>query len=101
MLACIFSVMILGPPRSKQTDTPLPYTTRFRSDTSTKGSLWAVLPIKDMAAAKQRLSGALAPHERRGLFAAMAEDVLAALAAVDRFDGILLDRKSTRLNSSH
>ena len=60
------------------------------NDTTTNGSIWAVLPIKDMSAAKQRLSPALAPHERRGLFAAMAEDVLSAIAAVDRFDGILV-----------
>lgn len=60
------------------------------TDTSMRGPIWAVLPIKDMSAAKQRLSPALAPHERRGLFAAMAEDVLSALAAVDRFDGILV-----------
>lgn len=60
------------------------------NDTPETGSIWAVLPIKDMSAAKQRLSPVLAPHERRGLFAAMAEDVLSAIAAVDRFDGILV-----------
>lgn len=60
------------------------------NDTHMNGRVWAVLPIKDMSEAKQRLSGALAPHERRGLFGAMAEDVLAALAAVDRFAGILV-----------
>lgn len=58
--------------------------------TAVSGPVWAVLPIKDMSTAKQRLSPALAPHERRGLFAAMAEDVLSALAAVDRFAGILV-----------
>jgi 2-phospho-L-lactate guanylyltransferase len=41
--------------------------------------IWAVLPLKDFMNAKQRLSGILAPHERRALFQAMVEDVLAAL----------------------
>lgn len=39
----------------------------------------ALLPLKDFVSAKQRLSGVLAPHERRALFHAMVEDVLSAL----------------------
>ncbi|MCP5151465.1 MAG: 2-phospho-L-lactate guanylyltransferase [Ectothiorhodospiraceae bacterium] len=50
----------------------------------------AVLPIKDMVDAKQRLSAALSPEERRGLFAAMAEDVLAALAGAPVLAGVLV-----------
>ena len=39
------------------------------------------VPVKDLAAAKQRLVPALAPDERRALARAMLRDVLAALAA--------------------
>ena len=52
--------------------------------------MWAVLPIKDMEGAKQRLGSALGPAERRGLFRAMVEDVLAALAGADGLAGILV-----------
>ncbi|TCR65643.1 2-phospho-L-lactate guanylyltransferase [Bosea sp. BK604] len=52
--------------------------------------IWAVLPIKDLTQAKQRLSSALSPTLRRGLAAAMAEDVLAALAATPELAGILV-----------
>ncbi len=51
---------------------------------------WALLPLKDLVQAKSRLSGLLAPFERRALAQAMAEDVLAALAACPRLEGILL-----------
>ena len=40
-------------------------------------SLWAVVPVKDLQHAKQRLAGVLDAAERRALFAAMLEDVLA------------------------
>ncbi|MBN7798029.1 2-phospho-L-lactate guanylyltransferase [Parahaliea mediterranea] len=40
----------------------------------------ALLPLKDLVAAKTRLAGILAPSERRALMQAMAEDVLAVLA---------------------
>jgi 2-phospho-L-lactate/phosphoenolpyruvate guanylyltransferase len=53
-------------------------------------SLWAVVPVKDLQHAKQRLAGALDAAERRALFAAMLEDVLGALAASDGLAGILV-----------
>jgi 2-phospho-L-lactate/phosphoenolpyruvate guanylyltransferase len=53
-------------------------------------TLWAVVPVKDMAHAKQRLAGVLGAAERQGLFAAMLEDVLAALAASEGLAGILV-----------
>lgn len=40
----------------------------------------AVLPVKDLVLAKSRLSGVLAPHERRSLNQAMLEDALAYCA---------------------
>jgi 2-phospho-L-lactate guanylyltransferase len=55
-----------------------------------KRTLWAVLPVKDLAHAKQRLAGVLDAAERQGLFAAMLEDVLAALAASEGLAGILV-----------
>jgi len=52
--------------------------------------LWAVMPIKDMENAKQRLVPALAPDERRTLFAAMVEDVLVALVQSRLLSGIVV-----------
>lgn len=52
--------------------------------------LWAVVPVKDLQHAKQRLAGVLDAAERLGLFAAMLEDVLAALAASRCLAGILM-----------
>jgi len=43
--------------------------------------VWAALPVKGFAGAKQRLAAALSPAQRQALAAAMLEDVLAALAA--------------------
>jgi 2-phospho-L-lactate/phosphoenolpyruvate guanylyltransferase len=53
-------------------------------------SLWAVVPVKDLQHAKQRLAGVLDAGERRALFAAMLEDVLDALAASAGLAGILV-----------
>jgi 2-phospho-L-lactate/phosphoenolpyruvate guanylyltransferase len=50
----------------------------------------ALLPLKDLVAAKSRLAGVLAPSERRALMQAMAEDVLAVLAAHPGVEGITL-----------
>ena len=54
------------------------------------GEIWAVVPVKDTAAAKQRLAPALPPHLRQALALAMLEDVLAALAAAPGFSRRLL-----------
>ena len=45
----------------------------------TKSTTCAVVPIKQLANAKQRLAGVLSEVERRSLFQAMVEDVLYAL----------------------
>jgi 2-phospho-L-lactate guanylyltransferase len=47
---------------------------------SAAGEIWAVVPVKDTAIAKQRLAPALPPHLRQALALAMLEDVLSALA---------------------
>ena len=39
---------------------------------------WAILPVKEMAGAKQRLAPLLSPEERIGLMQVMLRDVLAA-----------------------
>ena len=62
--------------------------------------IWCVIPIKDLVNAKTRLSPALTSEERRNLFQAMAEDVLAAAAAATKLDGILVltnDPDATKL----
>lgn len=50
--------------------------------------MWAVLPLKSLSGAKQRLASVLRPDERRGLVWAMVEDVLMALAQVPALEGI-------------
>ena len=42
--------------------------------------IWAAVPVKEFAGAKQRLAPLLTPRQRQALAAAMLEDVLAALA---------------------
>ncbi|HKS89742.1 MAG TPA: 2-phospho-L-lactate guanylyltransferase [Stellaceae bacterium] len=57
---------------------------------SQTADIWAVVPVKDTAAAKQRLAAALSPELRQGLALAMLEDVLAALAEATGLAGRLL-----------
>src|SRR5205085_9303442 len=72
--------MILRPPQS----TLFPYTTLFRSG----------VPVREAA---DRLD-----REREGSAALVLEDSVRALGEAGRGQGLLrLDRKSTRLNSSH
>ena len=51
---------------------------------------WAILPVKEMAGAKQRLAPLLSPEERVGLMQVMLGDVLAALSAAQGLAGIAL-----------
>lgn len=52
--------------------------------------IWAVVPVKDTTAAKQRLAAAVPPHLRQGLALGMLEDVLQALAAARGLAGIVV-----------
>ena len=52
--------------------------------------IWAVVPVKDTSAAKQRLAAAVPPALRQALMLAMLEDVLAALAEASDLAGRLL-----------
>ncbi|NBS43017.1 MAG: 2-phospho-L-lactate guanylyltransferase [Acetobacteraceae bacterium] len=51
---------------------------------------WAILPVKEMLGAKQRLAPLLSPEERIGLMQVMLRDVLAALSAARGLAGIAL-----------
>jgi 2-phospho-L-lactate guanylyltransferase len=66
--------------------------------------VWAVVPVKELGAAKQRLAGALDPALRRALALAMLEDVLAALAVVPQLAGIVVataDPQAAALAARH
>jgi len=52
--------------------------------------IWAVVPVKDLDVAKQRLAAALPQAERSALYRAMLEGVLDALAASSRLAGTLV-----------
>ena len=51
---------------------------------------WAIVPVKALGEAKQRLSGVLPPEARRRLMLAMLHDVLATLAQVERIARVLV-----------
>jgi 2-phospho-L-lactate guanylyltransferase len=53
-------------------------------------TLYAVVPVKEIGAAKQRLAGTLDAKLRRALALAMLEDVLDCLAAVPQLSGIIV-----------
>ena len=62
--------------------------------------IWAVVPVKEMTGAKQRLAGVLSEAQRRNLAAIMLEEVLDALTSVSELAGIVivtLDPEATRL----
>jgi 2-phospho-L-lactate/phosphoenolpyruvate guanylyltransferase len=50
--------------------------------------VWAVVPVKELDRAKERLAPMLARERRRALMLAMIEDVLTALAATPRLGGL-------------
>lgn len=53
-------------------------------------SIWAVVPVKEFAGAKQRLAPALSPAQRVEFARVMLEEVLAALAQARGLAGVLL-----------
>ena len=50
--------------------------------------MWAVIPVKNLNEAKHRVESVLNPIQRRNLFAAMLEDVLATVMAVPEFEQV-------------
>ena len=66
--------------------------------------LWTVVPVKEQASAKERLSPMLRPETRQALALAMLEDVLAALTATRGIAGLLVvtvDPEASRLAASY
>ena len=57
--------------------------------------MWAIVPLKSLEAAKQRLATVLTAAERRDLMLAMARDVLGALYGSTRLAGILIVSRTT------
>ena len=51
---------------------------------------WAIVPVKALGEAKQRLAGVLPPEARRQLMLAMLKDVLATLHQVERLGPVLV-----------
>ncbi len=52
--------------------------------------MWVVVPVKDLANAKQRLAHILAPVERAGLASSMLADVLGAVAGAAEVAGLAI-----------
>lgn len=61
--------------------------------------IWAVLPLKGLDGAKQRLGAVLSARQRRDLSRAMIEDVLEALAAVETLGGTAVITRDPALAS--
>ncbi len=67
---------------------------------SAPGDIWAVVPVKELDGAKQRLAGLLSPAQRRALIEVMVGEVLDAVAGARRLAGIMvvtLDPSTTTL----
>ena len=65
-----------------------------------RSPLWAVVPVKNLQDAKQRLASVLSAGERLELFRAMLEDVLSALSECRGLAGVVLvtrDREAAAL----
>ncbi len=52
--------------------------------------MWALVPLKSLGSAKQRLANTLSSAERGDLMLAMARDVLTALTQAQRLTGVLI-----------
>src|SRR3546814_15937346 len=100
--------MIRRPPRSTRTDTLFPYTTLFRSGAGMTPAALATLDDESLIEAVQRQTfkffwegahpgSGLAPDRRTTRDEPV--DDLAAIGGTGF--GVMADRKSTRLNSSH
>src|SRR5438067_3178325 len=66
--------------------------------------VWAVVPVKELDQAKERLAPVLPPERRRALMLAMLEDVLTALAATPGLGGLAIvtvDAAARRLGARY
>src|SRR3546814_17377809 len=111
MVFFVFCLMIRRPPRSKRTDTLCPYTTLFRStvadqeDTVVEAARMAVrdegvgaFDAADQIVGNEQVENPIDAVRRDALAALLRHDVGDLIGARRLAD---LDRKSTRLNSSH
>ena len=67
---------------------------------SAPADIWAVVPVKELDGAKQRLAGLLSPAQRRALIEVMVGEVLDAVAGARTLAGIMvvtLDPSTTAL----
>jgi 2-phospho-L-lactate guanylyltransferase len=72
--------------------------------TTANPDIWAVIPVKETLAAKQRLSAVVPQELRAGLVLAMFEDVLEAVSRAEGLAGIAvvtLDAKVVRLAQAY
>ena len=60
------------------------------TSSNTDNGVWAVLPLKGLKGAKNRLSNILEPKDRAVLVSAMAQDVLSALTSATNLAGTLV-----------
>src|SRR3546814_12576465 len=97
--------MIQRAPKSKRPDTPFPYTTLFRPIEAEGGEVLGVTSYGDLSSFAQQQSRASAfilSIDDEEFDVDSPEDVAYAIKNLRTFIGELrLDRKSTRLNSSH
>src|SRR3546814_16963765 len=101
--------MIRRPPRSTRTDTLLPYTTLFRSERDAMHHRIAVEPV--IAPALRPIDGVVAIADIDAVDVGRDRPVAVEVGRGDLLENraenaveiiiALLDRKSTRLNSSH
>src|SRR3546814_10989370 len=100
-----FFLMIRRPPRTTRTDTLFPYTTLFRSEPTTALDVTIQAQILLLLAELQRefQMGLLLITHDLGVVARVADRVAVMYAGeiVEQGTAQEVDRKSTRLNSSH
>src|SRR3546814_10932518 len=99
---CFFFLMIRRPPRSTLTDTLFPYTTLFRSALCVGLLRWYPSGLSYFVYACVMLSHCDLRHFRSyAVQVVLLNAIYVALAWWIGYPQVLLDRKSTRLNSSH
>ncbi|MDP1838548.1 MAG: 2-phospho-L-lactate guanylyltransferase [Reyranella sp.] len=57
---------------------------------STPADIWAVIPVKELDGAKQRLAGLLSPAQRRALIEVMVREVLGAVVGTRGLAGVMV-----------
>src|SRR3712207_6898947 len=89
--------MIRRPPRS----TLFPYTTLFRSIMVARGDLGIELPIEEVPIVQKKILALAGAHARPAITATQMLDSMVTSSRPTRAEVTDVDRKSTRLNSSH